>query len=534
MLNILIADDERGIIKLVKNLIDPSIVRVCVVGEATNGEDAYRKIEQVRPDVVITDIRMPGMNGLQLIEQVTKEFPETAFIVISGYPEFEYAQAALKFGTSDYLLKPIKKNELNSALLRLARKKDDETEEKTQHDHMERQLSVNKGLLRKNALQDLCSGKPERVQRALYTFQQEETFPSDNSGWRCIGRVLLDDPVKGGNEFSTEIIEALLQKIARSLAQDCLDIETACVRSTGVLYLCCTPEQGRPEQKCEELNKLLSNDSYKYEFFSITVAFGEVVECAADLLKSWETAVVVGRSRIDLGSGRSLYYPLLPESVKKPADPLNANTLAAICKHIANLDEKEICGLIRQMFLDWRGGVRTASVLYELCWEIITLVQQELQNNLPDSQVPEADTSLVRLDLCSTAVMLRDVCLDYASKAIASCVEQRDSRESRPVRVARQYMELHYDQAITLEQLAKLSFLNPVYFSTIFKKETGVSFTAYLVKLRMEKACELLKTGSITVAETAERVGYHDVRYFSRLFAKSIGIKPKEYKKFYS
>lgn len=534
MLNILIADDERGIIKLVKNLIDPSVVRVRVVGEATNGMDAYQKIGQLRPDVVITDIRMPGMNGLQLIEQVTKEFPDTAFIVISGYPEFEYAQTALKFGTSDYLLKPIKKAELNGALLRLAQKKDDAAEEKTQLDHMERQLSVNKGLLRKNALQDLCSGKPERVQRALYTFQQEETFPSSENGWRCIGRVLLDDPAKGGNEFSPEIIEALLQKIARSLAQDCLDIETVCVRSTGVLYLCCTAEQGKPEQKCEGLNALLSNDSYKYEFFSITVAFGKMVYCAQDLLESWETAVAAGRSRIDLGSGRSLYYPLLPERVKKPADPLSANMLALIRKHLANLDEKEVCGLIRQMFLDWRGGVRAASVLYDLCWEIITVIQQELQNNLADCQIPEAEDSLVRLELCSTAVMLRDVCIDYASKAVASCIEQRANRESRPVRVARQYMEQHYDQPITLEQLAKLSFLNPVYFSTIFKKETGASFTAYLVKLRMEKACELLKTGSITVAETAERVGYQDVRYFSRLFAKSVGIKPKEYKKFYS
>ena len=190
--------------------------------------------------------------------------------------------------------------------------------------------------------------------------------------------------------------------------------------------------------------------------------------------------------------------------------------------------------MIRQLFLDWRGGARAASVLYELSREIIDCIYQELQNNMPDCQAPETEQSLTRLELCSTAVMLRDVCIEYASKAIGSCVEQRASRESRPVRVARQFMEEHYDQQITLEQLAKLSFLNPVYFSTIFKKETGVSFTAYLVKLRMDKACELLKTGSVTVAEAAAQVGYQDVRYFSRMFSKSVGIKPKEYKKFYS
>ena len=534
MLNILIADDERGIIQLVKNLIDPSVVRVRVVGEAANGTEAYRKIGLLRPDVVITDIRMPGMNGLQLIEQVNREYPDTVFIVISGYPEFEYAQAALKFGTSDYLLKPIKKAELNGALLRIAQKKDDAAEEKTQLDHMEKQLSANTGLLRKNALLDLCSGKEERVRSALHTFRQEEAFPSAAGGWRCIARVLMDDPAKGGQEFSPEIIDALLQKIARALAQDCLDVETACVRSTGVLYLCCTDEQGRPEQKCSELDRLLSNDSYKYEFFNITVAFGKTVEQVQDLPESWDTAVTAGRSRIDLGPGRSLYYPLLPERVKKPADPLGANTLSQIHRHLANLDEKETCGLIRQLFLDWRGGARAASVLYELSREIIDCIYQELQNNMPDCQAPETEQSLTRLELCSTAVMLRDVCIEYASKAIGSCVEQRASRESRPVRVARQFMEEHYDQQITLEQLAKLSFLNPVYFSTIFKKETGVSFTAYLVKLRMDKACELLKTGSVTVAEAAAQVGYQDVRYFSRMFSKSVGIKPKEYKKFYS
>lgn len=534
MLNILIADDERGIIQLIKNLIDPSVVRARVVGEAANGTEAYQKIGQLRPDVVITDIRMPGMTGLQLIEQVGKEYPGTAFIVISGYPEFEYAQAALKFGTSDYLLKPIKKTELNGALLRLARKKDDAAEEKTQLGHMEKQLSANTGLLRKNALADLCSGKPERVQSALNTFRQEEAFASAEGCWRCVGRVLMDDPAKGGHEFSPEIIEALLQKIARALSQDCLDVETACVRSTGVVYLCCAEEQGKPEQKCNELDRLLSNDSYKYEFFSVTVAFGKIAERVQDLPESWDTAVATGRSRIDLGCGRSLYYPLLPERVKEPADPLNANTLSQIRRHLANLDEKEICSLIRQLFLDWRGGARAASVLYDLSREIVANIQQELQNNMPDCQVPETETSLARLELCSTAVMLRDVCIDYVAGAVKSCVEQRANRESRPVRIARQYIEAHYDQPITLEQLAKLSFLNPVYFSTIFKKETGASFTSYLVKLRMEKACDLLKSGSVTVSEAAERVGYQDVRYFSRLFAKSVGIKPKEYKKFYS
>lgn len=535
MLNILITDDERGIIQLIKNLIDPLVVDVRVVGEAANGTEAYQKIEQLHPDVVITDIRMPGMSGLQLIEKVNREYPEIAFIIISGYPEFEYAQTALKFGTSDYLLKPIKKAELNGALLRLARKKDDAAVEKTQFHHMEKQLAVNTRLLRKNALQDICSGKQERIESALRIFQQEEAFPSAPGGWRCIGRVLLDDPTKGGTEFSQEIIEALLQKIARALSQDSLDVETACVRSTGVLYLSCSKEQGRPEQKCCELDRLLSNDSYKYEFFSITVAFGATVERVQDLPESWDTAVAAGRSRIDLGSGRSLYYPLLPERVKKLAEPISVNTLQQIRRHLANLEEKDVCDLIRQLFLDWRSGALAASVLYTLGCEIILFIRQELQNVMPDFEATtETEQSLTRLDLCSTAVMLRDVCIDYASALMKSCLEQRASRESRPVRIARQFMEEHFDQPITLEQLAKLSFLNPVYFSTIFKKETGVSFTAYLIKLRMDKACELLKTGSVTVAEAAEQVGYQDIRYFSRLFTKCIGIKPKQYQKFYS
>lgn len=534
MLNILITDDERGIIQLIKNLIDPSVVNVCVVGEAANGTEAYQKIEQLRPDVVITDIRMPGMSGLQLIEKVNRKYPETAFIIISGYSEFEYAQTALKFGTSDYLLKPIKKAELNGALLRLACKKDVAAEEKTQLHHMEKQLYVNTRLLRKNALQDLCSGKQERIQSVLHIFEQEEAFPSAPGGWRCIGRVLLDDPTKGGIEFSQEIVEALLQKIARALAQDSLDVETACVRSTGVVYLSCTKEQGGPEQKCGELDRLLSNDSYKYEFFSITVAFGRAVERVQDLPESWDTAVSAGRSRIDLGSGRSLYYPLLPERVKKPAEPISANTLLQIRRHMANLEEKEVCDLIRQLFLDWRNGALAASVLYTLGCEIILFIHQELQNVIPDFEAAETEQSLTRLDLCSTAVMLRDVCIDYASNLIKCCLEQRASRESRPVRIARQFIEEHFDQPITLEQLAKLSFLNPVYFSTIFKKETGVSFTTYLIKLRMDKACELLKTGSVTVAEAAEQVGYQDIRYFSKVFTKCIGIRPKQYQKFYS
>ena len=168
-MKVLIADDEINIILLIKSLIDRQKTDVEIAGEAGDGITALEMVRQLKPDVVITDIRMPGMNGMDLIRHVREEQIPVEFVIISGYSEFEYARSAIQYGVSDYLLKPIKKDELNDVLAKLESQRASRREQQMQFNLMEDRLASNNGILRKNLLQNLLMGDGELFRQALGT-----------------------------------------------------------------------------------------------------------------------------------------------------------------------------------------------------------------------------------------------------------------------------------------------------------------------------------------------------------------------------
>ena len=151
MLSVLIVDDERAICFLLRKLIHWEELGLTCLGTASSGAEAYRLAREQKPDILITDIQMPGMNGLELIEKVQKEQPDTSFVIVSGYQEFEYAKQAIRFGVEDYLLKPIKENELNAILSRICKKKQESSEVAV--------LREEKEKVRKRWMQQLIEGK---------------------------------------------------------------------------------------------------------------------------------------------------------------------------------------------------------------------------------------------------------------------------------------------------------------------------------------------------------------------------------------
>ena len=176
-----------------------------IAGEAGDGITALEMVRQLKPDVVITDIRMPGMNGMDLIRHVREEQIPVEFVIISGYSEFEYARSAIQYGVSDYLLKPIKKDELNDVLAKLESQRASRREQQMQFNLMEDRLASNNGILRKNLLQNLltgtgsCSGRPLGPGRLrIFSITEAASLPWRQSSWtvcripntRCLNRQL--------------------------------------------------------------------------------------------------------------------------------------------------------------------------------------------------------------------------------------------------------------------------------------------------------------------------------------------------------
>ena len=204
-MKVVIADDEINIILLIKSLIDRQKTDVEIAGEAGDGITALEMVRQLKPDVVITDIRMPGMNGMDLIRHVREEQIPVEFVIISGYSEFEYARSAIQYGVSDYLLKPIKKDELNDVLAKLESQRASRREQQMQFNLMEDRLASNNGILRKNLLQNLLTGDGKLFGQTLgpgrlmiFLITEAASLPWRQSSWtacripntRCLNRRL--------------------------------------------------------------------------------------------------------------------------------------------------------------------------------------------------------------------------------------------------------------------------------------------------------------------------------------------------------
>lgn len=527
VLTILIADDERGIVELIKHLIDPQQVETEIVAEAYNGQSAYEQILEKRPDVAITDIRMPGMSGIDLIRRCAEECPETTFVIISGFQEFSYAQAALQYGAADYLLKPLKRTALNETLLRIEREKGAKESQRAQVLERSRTLETNTRLLRRQALAELTQELPDGS-KGTQLFVQDTVF-DQRPGQYCIGIVRLIDTLHVNEAVSTDTADVLMEKIVRCLGSVTLDVEYAYEDDAGILYL----HYG--ERSVGDLMEILSreiyNANYAYELLDITIACGREIADPRLLGESYRTAVSALHTRMDTGTGAIICYQ---DSMRESRRPLTAQEQQRIRSMLGRMDPRSATEVIRELFATWRMNEQLGTEMYRLATDLIGEIHREMEADFPECDIPDRSASLKAVRNALFSETLEDICIQYAHRAIEACRMRRDNAISKPVREMCKYMQTHLHEQITLKDLAKLVTLSQVYICNIFKKEMGVSISAYCTNLRMDKAKELLKNTSMSVSAIAEAVGYQDARYFSKQFIRTVGIKPMDYRKFYA
>ena len=530
MLSVVIADDERSIVELIKHLLDPQIVETRIIGEAYNGIEAYDLIVKEKPDVAITDIRMPGLTGIELIQRCQCESPHTAFVMISGFQEFSYAQAALQYGAVDYLLKPLKKKNLNETLAKIDREKGMAATHMAKALEESKALSTNTGILRKQSILRLASDQ-KLLPEDLSVFEEASVF-NQQAGEYCMGVIKLANRIRPNMPVSHDTVDVLLEKISRFMKNECIDVECCCQDSTGILYLHYNEKENPLSEQIRKLEAEIDADRYQFELLDITVGFGTVESSPNGLVRSFTAARDAVRSRIDMGVGIVLRFDerlhVLPKVVVNPVDIMRM-------KHaLEQMDEGELCRIIREIFNVWRAEQKKQASLYTMAEEILRYIHQELTVNLPECQISDYEESCRKMDQLMFSSALEEVCIQYVRTVIAECNEQKENAISKPVRDICRYLQKNYKEPFSLKNMAKMVTLSPVYVSSIFKKEMGVSISTYFTELRMDKAKELLKTTPMSIAAIAEAVGYQDTRYFSKLFIKTVGIKPMDYRKFYS
>lgn len=531
MVSIFVADDEYNVVRLVKKIID--CPDVCVIGEAYNGIDTYRKIEELEPDILITDICMPGLSGIELIEKVKIKYPEMDVIIISGYQDFEYAHAALKFGVQEYLLKPIKKEELNSVLKGLVEKKNNKRIEKKKINHWHVEL-------RKKYLYE-CAFRTKSGDE-LENSKMSGLFKNSDNMHICILKMDLSEWGDITEEQQKDIMGNVNEKLYSQFMESCTDVEYIGNGTKTIFFISLGNDSDVATNKnkihlLEQIKSILKNENYKYGFLRFVMAFGSGFSSEEGMKESFDTALRTIEKRINKDAGIVIDYQ---DTKKRYYFGQRLSLTSCDYKKITQLTEKrnaaDIMDYLENCMQIIEDKYKDKGCRYGLAMDAVNCVFSALNEMGFTEEKDYYNFSYAEKmvnDSSSSETMMSKLS-EYIEKLFRCNMEQQNNKESKTIRLIKEYIEQNYNMPLTLEMVAREVCLSPVYLSALFKTETGVGFCNYLLEVRIEHAKNLLRTTNIGIGDVAYSVGYTDARHFSKLFKKQTGINPVEYRKFFS
>lgn len=508
MHNVFLVDDEPFITEGLFDAVDWPAFGLEVVGSAENGEDALRRIRQMPVDILITDISMPLMNGLDLIRRAREFHPELKAIVLSGYNEFDYLKEGMQLGIENYLLKPINIKELNATLGNAVEKLNSVTVDPLLREH-------NVQIMKDNTMYRWVTGRiseAEFLERAGLL----GISPDAPNGLAAVLRCESARPEDRERAFG-RVAEAFAGNRAVVPFRD-IDEDIAIVAGLRA------PEEDKDKlmRTLAELRRTLAAEGVPSR-----LSFGKAGPLRSRIGTSYEEAkkaqeyffVYPEKEWIDYGDTQTFGRAERTEFL------LDWGTYA---KLLVARDKEGLAAAIGDDFerLRSREGI-APSDLQELAMELIVRFKMELQA-IKHAEEPElfslgferAKTAADYAGLADAVRLVADRCVDSLARDVRSPV----------VAQVLGAIQKNYAEEMSLKALGAQYHIHPVYLGQLFQKETGESFTEYVNKFRIEKAKELLKTTGLKVHDIARQVGYWETGYFYKQFKKYVGISPTDYK----
>lgn len=530
MIKVFLVEDEVIIRESVKNSIDWEKEGYEFAGEASDGELALPLILEEKPDIVITDIRMPFMDGLELSRIVKEKLPDTKIIILSGHDDFGYAKEAIKIGVTEYLLKPVSAAVLLEHLQEVADKIQKQQDEKEMFLVYQQEMQENEKLIKTKFLRELFS---------------EE--------------ISLSDALEKGKRFDIDLSARFFQILLFKYLQDNVSLQLfeeveECEDKKDGIYVfergiegwafLITSSNDFIEEKTEKLKDKLENISQKYSELDFFGGIGGVVPRIRELKKSFQDADLAFAARFVKNPNQII--------CKKDLHPVNqddefdvssfdaVNEMQKIIeKFLENGAREEIVSFVQALFAEVsEEHFRSLMFRQYIIMNLYATVMEFCKRFKKEGTEKQLEDILQNEDLLKNAVMTVETIPDiedYVVTLLQKAIDLRNTisgrRYSDIILTAQKMIREEYmSEEISLNVVAARVCMSPSYFSTIFSKETGKTFIEYLTEVRMEKAKEYLVCTNMKTSDIAFEIGYKDPHYFSFLFKKTQGCTPKEYR----
>lgn len=531
---VLVVDDEFRIGQLIRKLINWNELFLECIDVLDNGETAYETILEKHPNIVITDIRMPKINGLELVKMTKDVREDIKFIIISGYKEFEYAHKALQYGVNHYLLKPINEVELNDVLKIVIGELSENNEFFLQQEEMKKTVNQSNHIIRRDLLNQIME---TNQLTSLWEVEQKYNVRLNAPLYRGIDIKLDYCNLEKTDVKQDRITLDKVLSIVEQRLQGQVNEELICEKPGLHIYCLFNYEMGKAKEIKGMINAILSEiQDYLlgFEQYVVTIGVGMEKDEFAHIGLSITEAEQASGNRIKRGVGRLIYAEDIEGIVgKKPMSYLEPYK-DAFLSAVETYSQEHLILAINKIFnpfqlmedLDYSVCYSVAGGLVKLFFEKIGLQSKE-GNEL-------RERLLAAVHQCYSIKNLKSLLKQRLCEYLENCRKLLETESVRPIKRAREYIEEFYAGKITLENVAEIVDLNPVYFSVLFKKEMGMNFSAYLIQVRMQQAKQMLVKGNETIAAISEHVGYKDARYFSQTFARTVGVKPALYRKLHT
>lgn len=522
MYTILLVEDEEAVRHSIKDLTPWQEYGFSVMGEASNGMEALEIISETMPDVIITDIRMPYMDGIQFIQEVREKYSQTVEVIfLSGYDEFTFAQTALSLKAAEYVLKPVSIDSMRALLGRIRTKLDEDVARVSDRTKLEAFYRDAFDVYKEKFLVSLIT--PTR--------KKDETLIAEKASEYGV-------PL-AGNIFAVSVIDLPLEPLSSVAMEEII------------------------EESTEDSGNMLS---FQYENQIVLIFSSEMgKDFAALFIKQIYRSLSLLQSRLvhyfshpfNIGIGEVIFQiGSLPLSYRSAMEALNYTHIYPE-QHIISISDVESVNSAKDE--KTRSDLKT-----ELVMALKFGTAEETEEKIHDFFTGLAETADIQNTVLSILSIISEICTSYgrnialllegedlflelshantsaraeelAKRLAVSANEMasgvRENSHIQFVENAKKIIKERYsDSSFGLDQVADEISVSPAYFSTTFKKETGLSFVQYLTNIRLEKAKELLKNTDKKTYEIAEAIGFSEPNYFSFTFKKNIGMSPSQFR----
>lgn len=522
MYKVLLADDEMLDLEGMKQFIPWSKLGLKVVDAVSNGFAACEVIEHQPVDILVTDINMPNMSGLELARKAMEKKPDIRIVFVSGYQDFHYVKQALSMKACSYVLKPVDDDELIASLQTIRQELEIEGKRKEAEEHYHSMIPMAKNELLIRLLEGELHGEESE---ALTRLAAAHGLLSVQGPLRAA--VIELDDLDWKNQSTPEEaghFEQLLQEMNKVL-QKC-GMQHACKLSKRRLAVIM---QG---DRVDECISTLYNTVNSKPAVSVTIGLGEPVQEISLLPQSYKQALEALDGKMFIGRGHLIKY----EEVRRTPEMKDVRTLDirldALFKAMSNYELVKIHDEIDNLFQSV-STLRSKFTIYNLAIYIVFKLEHYLSTRDEDLS-KMLGFKLSSLDIVLKFEMMGDIRSWLVRKVfeISETLRQRENTQcSRLIREILHTMQERMNENITLKDIAQKFSFSPNYLGHLFKEEVGKSFSEMLVQLRMEKAGELLRNPTLKIYEVADQVGYRYIPYFSRQFKETYGMTPMEFRK---